>query len=350
MSGYTSSLDARRVGTYLQERGVDLVGELRCRLITGGRSALTYELVDEDGRRHVLRMPPRTEEAAQSHDVAREHSILRALAGSEVPVPLVEVLCTDDGVIGAPFYVAQFVDGVVPATRRDGTRLDREAREAASRSIVDALAAVHAVDVVALGLDGLGRGSGYVERQLRRWSAPAARPGALSGPLLLEIHDALVARVPAPQRTCLVHGDYKFPNVIVDPGSGAVRAVLDWELATIGDPLADLGNLLAMWPNPGEQALFDAPTSNDGFLTRAEVVDLYTARTGLDVSTVDWYYAFAVWKVACLLVGVVERYRRGAMAADDFDPDAGAQLVDKLARAARALVSELPTAAAAPAQ
>jgi aminoglycoside phosphotransferase (APT) family kinase protein len=348
MSGYTSALDTRRVGAYLQERGVELAGELRCRLITGGRSALTYELVDNDGRRHVLRMPPSTEDAVQSHNVAREYSILHVLAGSQVPVPRAEVLCTDNGVIGVPFYVAQFVDGVVPATLTDGARLDHEAREAASRSIVHALAAVHAVDVAALGLDGLGRGSGYVERQLRRWSAPAARPGALSGPLLLEIHDALASHVPVPQRLCLVHGDYKFPNVIVDPEGGAVRAVLDWELATIGDPLADLGNLLAMWPNPGEQALFDAPTSNVGFLTRAEVVDLYTARTGLEASAVGWYYAFALWKVACLLVGVVERYRRGAMAADDFDPDAGAELVDKIARAARALVSELPTAAASP--
>lgn len=346
MTGGVPPIDTSRIGRYLREQGVAVTGELRARLITGGRSALTYELADDGGQRHVLRTPPRSPDAAQSHDVAREHLILAALGRSAVPVPRMEVLCTDDHVIGAPFYVAEFVEGTVLATRDDGARLDLTARATASREIVDALAAIHSTDAVELGLAGLGRGAGYLDRQLRRWSTPAARPGALSGPLILEVHEALAARVPATQRTCLVHGDYKFPNVMIDVATGTIRAVLDWELATIGDPLADLGNLLAMWPNAGEPVLFDAPTSNQGFLTRADAVDRYAARSGLDVSTVDWYHAFALWKVACLLVGVVERYRAGAMAEDDFDVDAGTELVRELATAARARLLEHSPAAA----
>jgi aminoglycoside phosphotransferase (APT) family kinase protein len=248
-------------------------------------------------------------------------------------VPRVETLCADATVIGGPFYVAEFVDGAVLGTRSDGARLGLAARAEASGAIVDALASIHSVDLEQVGLDGLGRRTGYLERQLRRWSAHAARPGTVSGPLLVEVHDVLAGDVPVPQRTCLVHGDYKFPNVMVDGASGVLRAVLDWELATIGDPLADLGNLLATWPDPGEPALFDSATSNEGFLERAEVVDRYAALTGLDVSAVAWYRTFALWKVACLLTGVVERYRRGAMAPDDFDVDAGAELVGELGRA-----------------
>jgi aminoglycoside phosphotransferase (APT) family kinase protein len=171
----------------------------------------------------------------------------------------------------------------------------------------------------------------------------------VSGALLVDVHDMLAVAVPTSQRACLVHGDYKFPNVMVDAETGAIRAVLDWELATLGDPLADLGNLLAMWPDPAEPALFDSPTSNDGFLTRAEVVDRYAARTGLDVGDAAWYRVFALWKVACLLAGVVDRYRGGAMAADDFDVDAGAELVGELGRACVALLTENPTAPVPPA-
>ena len=339
------SIDTQKLAAYLQEQGVDVAGNLRTRLITGGRSNLTYELVDEAGRRHVLRMPPRSVDAAQSHDVAREYSILRALGESQVPVPPVEVLCLDTALLGAPFYVAEFIDGAVLTTPRDGARLAPEARVAASHSIVDALALIHSVDVVQVDLGGLGRGAGYLERQLRRWSERAAQPGALSGPSLLEVHEVLMTRVPETQRTCLVHGDFKFPNVIVDGTTGVVRAVLDWELATVGDPLADLGNLLAMWPDPGENALFDAPTVTGGFLTRAEVIDRYAQRAGLDVSAAEWYHAFALWKVACLLAGVVERYRGGAMAKDDFDPDAGAELVGKIATAAGAVLAGHPISA-----
>ena len=345
MSANRSSIDTTRLAAYLQENGVAVSGGLQLRLITGGRSNLTYDVTDEQGRRHVLRMPPRTADAAQSHDTAREHRIFEALAGSAVPVPSMEAICTDSEVLGAPFYVAEFVDGAVLGTRSDGERLPPAARAAASRSIIDALAAIHSADVVDLGLDGLGRGTGYIERQLRRWSEKAARPEALSGPLLLDVHQALVAEVPVSQRTCLVHGDYKFPNVIFDGSTGALLAVLDWELATIGDPLADLGNLLAMWPNPGEPALVDMPTSNDGFLTRDDVISRYATKTGLDVTAVHWYQAFALWKVACLLAGVVERYRGGAMGADDFDPDAGAQLVGDLARAAHTLLADQAIAA-----
>jgi aminoglycoside phosphotransferase (APT) family kinase protein len=346
MSGGAPPIDTARVEAYLSERDIAMTGALRARLITGGRSALTYELTDDAGRRHVLRTPPRTSDTAESHDISREYSILAALAQSPVPVPRMEALCEDNGVLGAPFYVAEFVDGTVLGTRSDGAGLEPAARVSVSHSIVDALAAIHSVDVVEVGLDGLGRGTGYLERQLRRWSARAAGPDALSGPLILEVHDALAAHVPEPQRACLVHGDYKFPNVMIDVETGAVRAVLDWELATLGDPLADLGNLLAMWPNPGEPALFDAPTSNHGFLTRADVVERYASRSRLDVSAADWYQAFALWKVACLLTGVVERYRAGAMAEDDFDVDAGARLVGELAEAARALALEQRPAAA----
>jgi aminoglycoside phosphotransferase (APT) family kinase protein len=329
-----STSELRRVAAHL-----GLTGGLRSRLLTGGRSNLTYELIDEAGRRRVLRVPPRGTRA----DIAREYSILEALANSPVPVPQVEALCVEP-----PFYVAEFVDGAVLNTRDDGARLDLAARAVASHSIVDALARIHAVDVNDVGLHELGRGTGYLDRQLQRWSAQAARRDALSGPLLLEVHEALSADVPVSQRTCLVHGDYKFPNVMIDAETGVVCAVLDWELATLGDPLADLGNLLAMWPDPDEPALFDSPTSNEGFLTRADVVENYAAQSGLDTSAAWWYEAFAIWKVACLLAGVVARYRDGAMAEDDFDVDEGAELVGKLGQIALAKASQQPAASARP--
>ncbi|WP_067681431.1 phosphotransferase family protein [Nocardia miyunensis] len=326
--------------TWLRRHGAQLTGPLRHRLITGGRSNLTYEVSGTAGRRYVLRTPPASGPGtAQTHDGAREFGIVSALAGSGVPVPGVVGLETSGDEWGIPFYVTEFVDGVVLATPDDGARLPEPLRDKASSSIVDALAAIHAVDLEATGLGSIGPGRGYVARQLDRWAARAPKLDERSARTILETHAMLSADVPAEGRPTLIHGDYKFANVMIAPATGAVAAVLDWELATIGDPLTDLGGLLAMWPDPLEaEPLVDSPTSNIGFQTRAQVVSRYADATGIDVRHVDWFHSFALWKIACLLAGVVTRYRAGLMGEDDFDIEAGSALVAQLASRAQELL------------
>lgn len=326
----SDDLDLDRLAEALREQGVTVTGGLACRLITGGRSNLTYELVDEAGAHHVLRMPPRGSGEGRAHDVTREQSIFSALVGSAVPVPRIEAHRADDEVLGSPFFVAEFVDGVVLQSRSDGDGLERGLRAVASDSIVDNLAAIHAIDLDRTGLRRLGPGEGYLERELRRWTLRAARGGYAGAEGLIETGEALSDSMPAEYEVTLVHGDFKFPNAMIDPASGRIAAILDWELATVGDPLVDLGNLLANWPNPGEKGLFDSPTNSDGFRDRSEVVARYASLTGRSVERVDWYHSFGLWRLAALLMSVIDRYRQGSLR-DDFDLEAGSALVADLA-------------------
>ncbi|QYB00269.1 phosphotransferase family protein (plasmid) [Rhodococcus sp. USK10] len=304
-------------------------------LITGGRSNLTYELRNDNGMRMVLRMPPKGDGEGRGRALEREFSTLRAVADSNLPVPDAIALCTDPSVVGAPFYVSSFVDGFVAASPEDGAKLAPEGRAAASRDVVDRLAELHGLDPAKLGLAGLGPGKGYLGRQLDRWVERVRAADPVNAPAIAETQRLLAAAVPEESGTSLIHGDYKFANVMLDPTTGAVRAILDWELATVGDPLSDLANLLVMWPDPGEDTRIESPTSTSGFLTRADVVERYAEASGRDLTHLGWYQAFAEWKLACLLVGVVHRYRSGAMETDGFDIDASTRLVGELAHSAR---------------
>jgi aminoglycoside phosphotransferase (APT) family kinase protein len=281
----------------------------------------------------------------------REHRLLSALAPTSVPVPTVRGLCTDAAVNEQPFYVMDHVDGHVLAGVDDAAALDPAARAAAAEDLVAVLARLHAVDVDAVGLGDLARREGYVARQLRRWheqfrqsqeqehSAGVFRPVEL----VHEVHAQLAARVPEQQAVALVHGDYRLDNTLVS-SSGQVLAVLDWELCTLGDPLADLGILLAYWAQPDDPdaaSPMGTPASvSPGFPTRERLVEAYAERSALGLHDLGYYVAFAHWKLACILEGVYVRYAAGAMGASDGSGEGLAQAVlDRAQRSATALSS-----------
>ncbi|MEL7208117.1 MAG: phosphotransferase family protein [Actinomycetota bacterium] len=314
---------------------------LRFELITGGRSNLTYEVADADGRRFVLRRPPLGQVLATAHDMTREHRIIAALADTDVPVPPARGLVEDDSVNGAPFYVMDFVDGAVIRSATDAAQLDGASRDHIGRSLVDVLARIHAVDVDAVGLGDLGRREGYVERQLKRWYGQWEKSKTRELDSIDRVHEALSASVPDQGPATIVHGDYRLDNCMIGD-DGSVAAVLDWELCTLGDPLADLGLLLVYWAEPDDElTVAEAPTTVGGFGTRAEVVDRYAAATGRTVDHIDYYVAFGYWKLACIVEGVYARYAGGSMGGDGAGAEAFAAQVEILADAAAEAVDRL---------
>jgi aminoglycoside phosphotransferase (APT) family kinase protein len=313
---------------------------LEVRLITGGHSNLTYRVTDAAGASWVLRRPPLHGVLPSAHDMGREHRVISALAGTPVPVPATFGLCQDPAVTGAPFYVMAFVDGVI--LRDEATvaaTLDEPARGAAADSLIDTLVALHAVDPERVGLGQLGRHHGYLERQLARWQRQLEQSRTRPLPALDEVHRRLRDRLPAqvgPAR--IVHGDFRLDNLVLSP-AGRVLAVLDWELCTLGDPLADLGLLLVYWAEPGDQTLplIAAPTVMPGFPSRAAVARAYATRSGRDLSDLDGYVAFATWKLAVILEGVVARHTTGAYGEADDTWRGLADAVGELADRALAL-------------
>ena len=313
-------IDEAGVTAWFQAEVPDARPPLRFERLPGGRSNLTYRVRDAAGGDFVLRRPPLHGVLQSAHDMAREHRIIAALAATEVPVPAALGLCEDPAVTGAPFYVMAYVDGAVPSDEATVVAaFDEQARAAAADSLVDALVALHGVDPDAVGLGQLGRREGYLERQLRRWKRQLEQSRTRELPVLDEVHRRLEAAVPAqvgPAR--VVHGDYRLDNVILSP-AGRVLAVLDWELCTLGDPLADVGLLLVYWAEPGDTALplGTAPTRLPGFPPRAALTAAYAARSGRAVDQLDYYVAFGYWKLAVILEGVYARYTAGAYGQGD---------------------------------
>jgi aminoglycoside phosphotransferase (APT) family kinase protein len=330
-------IDLGRVTGWFGEHVPEAQPPLRTELIAGGRSNLTYRVVDAAGAAWVLRRPPLRGVLPSAHDMGREHRVISALAGTPVPVPATFGLCQDEAVTGAPFYVMAYVDGIVPrdeATVAAG--LDEPARAAAADSLVDALVALHEVDPDQVGLGELGRRSGYLERQLARWQRQLEQSRTRPLPALDEAHRRLAANLPAqvgPAR--IVHGDFRLDNVVLSP-AGQVLAVLDWELCTLGDPLADVGLLLVYWAEPGDQTLplGTAPTVMPGFPGRAALTEAYATRSGRDLSQLDLYVAFASWKLAVILEGVVARHAGGAYGEGDDSWRGFAEVVVALAERA----------------
>ncbi|WP_420640243.1 phosphotransferase family protein [Candidatus Poriferisocius sp.] len=283
-------------------------------LIAGGHSNLTFKVTGVNGRPYVLRRPPLYQVLATAHDMGREHKIIAALADTDVPVPATFGLCEDEAVNERPFYVMDFVDGRVVRSGKEASRLPLEVRHAASRSIADTMARIHAVDVDQVGLGDLGRKEDYIARQLRRWLRQFEESKTKDRPLIQEIHDHLVTRIPPQGDAGIVHGDYRLDNCIVND-DGQVLAVLDWELCTLGDRNADVAQLLVYWAEPEDAdfALDDPPTAMPGFAGRAELQELYQEAAGRELDNFEFYLAFAHWKLACILEGVYSRYVRGAM-------------------------------------
>lgn len=288
--------------------GVGLQAPLAYERVGLGQSNLTYLVTDAKGARLVLRRPPLGELLASAHDVAREHRILSALQGTDVPLPRVHGLCEDPAVTDVPVLAVSYVDGTVVDERADAEALAPAARHAIGLSLVDTLGRIHGVDLTAVGLDDLASHKPYAARQLKRWSGQWELSRTRELPALEQLTERLRALEPEPGEVVLVHGDSHLRNVIVNPDDASVRAILDWELCTLGDPLADLGTVLAYWPQPGDPPTmrFDA-SMVEGFATREELVERYVAATGRDVTHVPFWHGLGLWKLAIILEGVRRR-------------------------------------------
>ncbi len=310
---------------------------LQFELIPGGRSNLTYKVTDGAGASWVLRRPPLGQVLPTAHDVLREHRIISALGPTAVPVPAALACCDDLDVNGGPFFVMEFVEGLVVRDVEAAKSLEPETRTAAAASLIAALVAIHSVDPAGIGLGDLGRRDGYIERQLKRWYGQFQQSKLREVPAVDEMHEFLVAHVPEQQATTLVHGDYRLDNCLLE-ADGRVKAVLDWEICTLGDPLADLGLLLVYWKDPSDSfaALGSGATELPGFPRREELRALYEARSPYDLSALDFYVCFAYWKLACILDGVYTRYAAGAMGADGAAWETFGDSVVRLAEAALA--------------
>ncbi len=335
-------VDVEPVTAWFEQHVEGVVPPLDFDLIAGGHSNLTYKVTDAAGSAWVLRRPPLGHVLATAHDMNREHRIISALGPTDVPVAPAIGLCTDESVNGPPFYVMGFVDGLVIRDAVIAQTLTPEQRRVAGMSVADVLARIHAVDPDEVGLGELGRKEGYIERQLKRWYGQWQQSKTRELPAVDEVHDALLARIPEQGPACVVHGDYRLDNCMTG-ANGEIIAVLDWEICTLGDPLADVGLLMVYWTDPDDEhaALLTAPTTVEGFPSRKELLDRYAEVSGRDLSAIDFYTAFGYWKLACIVEGVYARYVGGAMGkATGFE--GFAEQVTRMADAAKQAVERLP--------
>ncbi len=361
--------DVARLAVWLRSNGLpDAVPDVR--LIAGGRSNLTYRLdfpsagqapvgsqtagsqaagsqaagsqaagsASDSALRLVLRRPPLGHVLPTAHDMTREYRVTSALHGTNVPVPRPVALCQDPSVIGAPFYLMEWVDGAVLRTREDADSLTPAQAEEVSRRFVGMLATIHGLDVDDVGLGGFGRPEGYLARQLTRWqrqwelSATREMPGyeELLGRLAggMPVHSEMGESGPAGQARSagsLVHGDFRLDNMLITlSGEPKIAAVVDWEMSTLGDPLADLGLTLVYWADPGEEDLLQFSrrgglTTSPGFLTRAELAQRYADMTGRDLTRLGYYMAFGCFKLAVVLEGIHARFLQHKTVGEGFD-------------------------------
>ncbi|MGH2951295.1 MAG: phosphotransferase family protein, partial [Solirubrobacterales bacterium] len=285
---------------------------LRFERISGGRSNLTYAVADAAGHAWALRRPPLGKRLASAHDMEREHRIISALGPTPVPVPPAAGLCRDEQVNGAPFYVMDFVEGPILRSKDDAALFpDAAGRRAVGERVVDTLVAIHAVDPDRVGLGELAKKEDYVARQLHRWHGQWEKSKTRELPLVDELHRRLAARIPEQGPATIVHGDYRLDNMILTP-QGEVAAVVDWELCTLGDPLADVGLLLVYWGDEDDDVVpLEPATMAPGFPSRIEARERYAERSGRDLSEIDFYVALGLWKLSIILEGVFARYRAG---------------------------------------
>ncbi len=331
-------IDKVRVTDWLAKHVAGLEPPLDFTLIAGGHSNLTYRFEDRRGRAWVLRRPPLGHVLESAHDMGREFRIIDALRDSEVPVPAARALCRDIAVNGAPFYVMAFVEGEVLHDAEAAARQPEAERRAIGLDVVRVLAGLHRIDPDAVGLGGLGRRDAYLARQLKRWKRQWEATKTHEIPEMEEIARILEATMPTQVGSAIVHGDYRLGNMIV--GDSRVRALLDWELCTLGDPLADVGYLLNSWIGPDEETPATAATAAGGFPSRDVIGAHYAELTGRDLGGIGYYRAFSHWRLAAIGQGVYKRYLVGAMGErDDFDLESYKNSVATRAGAALELLS-----------
>ena len=294
------------VTAWMTERIEGLVPPLSFDLVAHGRSNLTYVVTDargEAGEKYVLRRPPLGHVLASAHDITREHRCMDALWPTDVPVPKMIGLCTDPEVNGADFYVMSFVEGTIAKNPTELEKFDSATRRRISESLVDTLAVLHQVDPDSVGLGDLGKKDDYLARQLRRWMGQVDKGSERELPELRAVHGLLEATMPTQQGAGIVHADFRLDNCML-ADDGSIAAVLDWELCTLGDVLADLGGLIMYW------------TEAEGFLSTGDVIERYSRTSDRDLSDLDYYVAFANWRLACIVEGVRTRFEKGAMGKD----------------------------------
>jgi aminoglycoside phosphotransferase (APT) family kinase protein len=293
-------------------------------MIAGGRSNLTYR-VDGPGGTWVLRRPPLGHVLPTAHDMAREYRVLSALADTDVPVARPIALCTDPAVNDVPFYVMHYAPGVVLESELPPGFAEGEAdRRRIGDALVATLVKLHAVDFAAIGLGDFGRPEGYLDRQLRRWAQQWERSKTAPLPAIEELARRLAASLPRSPAPTLVHGDYRLGNLALDPRDpGRIVAIFDWEMATLGDPLADLGYTLIYWTQMDDPVVgspFGASvTAQPGFATRADLIEAYARASGRDVAAIDFYQVLALYKLAIISEGIYARFRMGKTLGPGFE-------------------------------
>jgi aminoglycoside phosphotransferase (APT) family kinase protein len=301
---------------FLDEHGIG-EGRVEVERIGEGHSNITF-LVRRGGARVVLRRPPRPPLPPSAHDVLREARLLTGVQEADVRTPPVLAVCDDESVIGAPFYVMEYIEGVVVTTQMPPALDSPEECRRAGEELVDALAEIHAVDWRACGLEGYGKPTGYLERQLRRFNGLWEHNKTRELPIIQELASWLAENMPESPESTIVHGDYRLGNVMLASDAPArLIAIFDWELSTIGDPLADLGYMTVTWAEPGDPAdtsfaSLSAVTRQTGFPNREELMARYEERTGRSMSALNWYQALALWKAAVFMEGNLKRFQAGA--------------------------------------
>lgn len=324
MSEELRGLDQPAVAAWMADQVEGLSGDVSFSLIAGGHSNLTYGAVDAAGHEYVVRRGPLGRSGGGAHDMSREYTVISALNGSVVPVPRAYALCQDEAVSGASFYVMGRVGGAVldNTAAADNFLPDVAARRHAGEQIIDVMGDMHRVDIDEVGLGNAAKRADFLGRQMRRFRDMWERNKTRELPVMIELADRLRDHAPQQRYTGIVHGDYRIGNVMIDD-SGALAAVLDWELWTLGDVLADLGFLLNSWYEPDDPNplvfMEWPPTITGDFGSRADALARYAERTGFDVSAIDYYRAFQHWRMAVLAEGVKKRYESAQMANTNVD-------------------------------
>ncbi|PXY19071.1 phosphotransferase family protein [Prauserella muralis] len=312
-------LDLARLRAHLDRERPGLVtGPLTAEVVQGGRSNLTYVVSDGTGR-WVVRRPPLGHVLPTAHDMGREHRVISALGPTPVPVPRTLLLCQDPDVLGAPFYVMEFVEGTPYRGKEELERLGAERTRAIADSLIDTLVDLHAVNPAEAGLADFGRPEGFLERQLRRWKKQLDASRSRDLPGIDELHERLAGRLPASPEPTIVHGDYRLDNVLVGTDD-EIKAVLDWEMSTLGDPLTDIALMVAYAERSTLDLSFVSNVSAaPGYPGTDEVVARYAERSGRDVSGLSWYVGFAFFKLAVILEGIYYRFSHGQTVGEGFD-------------------------------
>ena len=324
MTDHPEGIDIASVTRWLSEQGCGYEPPLRFEVLPGGHSNFTFRVHDHSGRTFVLRRPPLGELLPSAHDMAREFRIISALWPTPVPVPEPIAFCDDVSVTGARFFCMGAVDGKSLYEAADVVaQVPEELRRQLSFSFIDVLAELHALDPDEIGVGDLGRKDAYVARQLKRWFASWNASQTADTASLTDVatlHDELSARLPEQGPARLVHGDYGLHNCLSARG-GFIAAVVDWEISTLGDGLADLAYALNTWVGPEDPPPVkpDVPTLEPGFARRAELTARYAERTGADLSQLPYYSAFNHWKTTCILQGVYARYLQGQKSSEGVD-------------------------------